>query len=182
MAVLTQFPPAGKHIRRVCGDILEIRLTTDCAIDGTAFLSTNIGNAQLLRSEIIEHAENNIPRSGQDWRSIRMTRTDEFTSVVRLALAEEGHFEFKCCIVPSDDSKPLWVEGDNLHLNVSPASYCAADSVYCAFTRQFCDNMTEAASGVKINVSAGNENSTVSTTHSSRPPALSEASQNSSTI
>ena len=134
---LTQFPEPGKHLLRCCGDTFEIRLQSNKPVRGQAFLSTNIGNALLQRQETMEWVENRIPPSGQDWANLPMQRIDEYTFKIRLALAEEGHFEAKACVLSEDESEPLWVRGENLHINVEPAAYTAANSIYCAFVRQF---------------------------------------------
>ena len=42
---ISQYPETGKHLLRYCGDTLEIRMRCDRKVTGTAFLSTNIGNA-----------------------------------------------------------------------------------------------------------------------------------------
>lgn len=134
---IQQFPETGKHLLRYCGDTLEIRLRCDSAVTGAAFLSTNIGHAALSRAEIIDQTESRLAPSGQDWTNVPMQRLDEFTFSIQLALNEVGHFECKACLVQDDDSVPLWVPGDNLHVNVISSFYCCSNSIYCAFVRQF---------------------------------------------
>ena len=63
---ISQYPETGKHLLRYCGDTLEIRMRCDRKVTGSAYLSTNIGNAVLRRSEIIAEAEQNLLSAGQD--------------------------------------------------------------------------------------------------------------------
>ena len=149
-----QYPEPGKRLLRYCGDTIEIRLRSDTKLTGMAFLSTNIGSAAILRNEIIERAESRIPSGGQDWANIPMIREDEFTFSICLALNEEGHFECKACLVPDEDSEPVWVRGDNVHINVAPAAYCCANSIYCAFVRQYGMNISRSASALPSGVTA----------------------------
>ncbi len=147
MYELNQYPPPGRHLLQYCGDTLEITLSCPQLIpeSAKAFLSTNIGNAAIRRAEIIRHAEYRLTIGGQDWNNIPMQRMNEFTWRIRLALAEEGHFECKCCII-CDDGVTIWAKGDNVHINVLPAAYASSNSVYCVFPRQFGSNMNLAKS------------------------------------
>ncbi len=153
MPELTQRPEAGTHLQRFCGDNIEFVLTGSEPLKGKAFLCTNIGNAAIHRDEIIFRTERRLNPIGQDWNNIPMQRTDEFSFRVRLALSEVGHFECKCGIV-DDDGNTTWVRGDNMHLNVISAAYCASNTVYCAFVRQFGANKTRPASALPPGVTA----------------------------
>lgn len=134
---ISQYPETGKHLLRYCGDTLEIRMRCDRKVTGSAYLSTNIGNAVLRRSEIIAEAEQNLLSAGQDWANLPMERMDDFTFRICLALHEPGHFECKTCLISDENAQPVWADGDNLHINVISASYCCANGIYCAFPRQF---------------------------------------------
>lgn len=153
MPELIQYPEAGAHLKRFCGDVIEFTLTGSEPITGRAFLCTNIGNAAIHRDEVILRTERRMNPIGQDWRNIPMQRVDEYTFRVQLALAEVGHFECKCGIV-DDDSNTTWVKGHNVHLNVSSAAYCASNTVYCAFVRQFGENKDRPASALPPGVTA----------------------------
>ena len=96
---ISQYPETGKHLLRYCGDTLEIRMRCDRKVSGTAFLSTNIGNASIRRNEIIEETEQNILSAGQDWANLQMEQVDDFTFRICLALHEPGHFECKTCLI-----------------------------------------------------------------------------------
>ncbi|MFH1970096.1 MAG: amylo-alpha-1,6-glucosidase, partial [Verrucomicrobiota bacterium] len=54
-----------------------------------------------------------------------------------LPLLEAGHFEAKALFLPESASQPRWPEGPNTVINVHPAEYCCANSLYNAFVRQF---------------------------------------------
>ena len=153
MPELTQYPEAGSHLLRFCGDTIEFVLTGSEPLAGRAFLCTNIGNAAIHRDEIILHAERRLNPIGQDWNNIPMQRVDEFSFRVRMALSEVGHFECKCGIV-DDDMNITWVRGDNIHLNVISSAFCASNTVYCAFVRQFGENKDRAESVLPSGVTA----------------------------
>ena len=94
MPELTQYPEAGKHLQRFCGDTIEFELTSSEPVTGRAFLCTNVGNAAIHRDEIIRHTEQRLNQIGQDWNNIPMQRVDEFTFRVRLAL-----IIFQVCLI-----------------------------------------------------------------------------------
>ncbi len=139
MPELKQYPEAGCHLQRFCGDTIEFTLAGSEPLTGRAFLCTNIGNAATHRDEIIQQTERRLNPIGQDWNNIPMQRVDEYTFRVRLALAEVGHFECKCGVL-DEDGNTTWVKGDNMHLNVISAAFCSSNTVYCAFVRQFGPN------------------------------------------
>lgn len=146
MARLIQTPAPGSHILLYTGDTFDFILESDSPVKGKAYLRTNIGNAHLRRAEIISSVENRTAQAAQDWHNIQMNRIDEFTFKVSLSLVQEGHFEAKCCIFPDENTEPIWGEGDNVHINIEPASYCCSNSIYCAFPRQFGVNKNKPAS------------------------------------
>ncbi len=119
------------------GDTVEFSLHIDAPIKGEAFLRTTLGAGKPHRSEIIDSVEKNEPARGLDWRDLPMRKTSDSSFSISIALTEVGHFEAKCFFFPSDGSAPKWVNGENVHINVEPAEYCSANSVYCAFVRQF---------------------------------------------
>ena len=143
MAKYIQTPPQGKHCLLHCGDLLEFRIESDSVIPGTACLMTNLGNAAWKRAETIANVEEGVTRSFQDWHNVRMNKIDDYTFSLSLMLTEEGHFEAKCYIEHENDGEPLWIEGENVHINVEPATYCCSNSIYCAFVRQFGPNRTK---------------------------------------
>ena len=152
MAKYIQTPPQGKHCLLHCGDLLEFRIESDSVIPGTACLMTNLGNAAWKRAETIANVEEGVTRSFQDWHNVRMNKIDDYTFSLSLMLTEEGHFEAKCYIEHENDGEPLWIEGENVHINVEPATYCCSNSIYCAFVRQFGMNKNNPVSKLPENV------------------------------
>ncbi|OGV50539.1 MAG: hypothetical protein A2X49_04850 [Lentisphaerae bacterium GWF2_52_8] len=140
MLELKQTPEAGAHKLCYAGDILSFTLNLSAPGNGRAFIRTNLGRASIQRAETIASVEAEQPRSGQDWRDLPMERCDAHSFRLDIALLQTGHFEAKCCFFPDGAPEPLWPDGDNVHVNVSPAAYCAANSIYCAFVRQFGHN------------------------------------------
>ncbi len=145
---IRQFPEAGTHLLCYAGDTIEftVQYQGTPPVPGRAFLCTNIGSAASRRAEIIEEVESRITAGGRDWADLPMEQVDAYTYRITLALTEPGHFEAKCSFVPDDGGEVIWAEGRNVHLNVEPAAYCCADSVYCAFVRQFGENKGKAVS------------------------------------
>lgn len=137
---LVQKPAPGNHSLYFRGDTACFELEVEAFAKGRAFLRTNLGNAFIRRKEIIEAVETKRQRSGQDWHDVPMEKTGDRTYSATLALLEVGHFEAKCYFLSDDSTEPLWVGGDNLHINVEPSDFCCANSIYCAFVRQFGGN------------------------------------------
>ncbi|MFA6293895.1 MAG: hypothetical protein WC637_19055, partial [Victivallales bacterium] len=137
---LLQKPAPGNHSLYFRGDTACFELEVENPAKGKAFLRTNLGNAFIRRKEIIEAVETKRQRSGQDWHDVPMEKTGDKTYSVTLALLEVGHFEAKCFFLEDESAEPAWVGGDNLHINVEPSDFCCANSIYCAFVRQFGGN------------------------------------------
>ncbi len=137
---LVQKPAPGNHSLYFRGDTACFELEVDLPAKGKAFLRTNLGNAFIRRKEIIEAVETKRQRSGQDWHDVPMGKTGEKTYSVTLALLEVGHFEAKCFFLLDESPEPVWAGGFNLHINVEPSDFCCANSIYCAFVRQFGPN------------------------------------------
>lgn len=136
---LQQSPQPGVHRLMFRGDALEITLETDHnqTKNAKALLHTNVGFASLRRKEIIAQVEEGAPIIAADWHDIPMEMIRPGIYAIRLALNEVGHFEAKCCIILENSEEPIFVDGDQIHINVEPDDYCCANSVYCAFPRQF---------------------------------------------
>ena len=137
---LIQKPEPGRSILLFAGDIIEFRLESAALLDGSAFVRTNLGNNSFRISEIADHGEKGVPPPGQDWQDLPMERVDKFTFSLRVRLTETGHFEAKCFFMETGKKELLWPDGENLHINVEPASYASFNSIYCAFVRQFGEN------------------------------------------
>ena len=133
-----QEPAPGTHHLRYGGDIL--RIVFKYPGKGKAYLRTNIGNAVIRREETVSLVHTGMASSGQDWHDIRMNDDGNGSYSIRLALIESGHFEAKCFFMPEKSEDAVWPDGDNIHVNVSPADYCCGNAIYCAFVRQFGPN------------------------------------------
>ncbi|MDD3127560.1 MAG: hypothetical protein PHT27_08090, partial [Candidatus Izemoplasmatales bacterium] len=133
---IKQQPASGIHILFFRGDTVTFRLSIGSPLEGRAFLRTNIGGAPERRREVIENVELRKSYSDQDWRDLPMVKLNDLEYEITLALIEVGHFEGKCCFL-NKEGDYLWPDGENVHVNVEPADYCCANSIYCAFVRQF---------------------------------------------
>ncbi|HBM15140.1 MAG TPA: glycogen debranching protein [Lentisphaeria bacterium] len=140
MVRLTQSPNTGEHKLYFRGDSILFRLTLDQHYDGRAFLRTNIGRASVKRKEIIHRVKDEKPLCGQDWYDIPMIPLNEKEYNIHLALVEVGHFEAITFFIPENETDAIWPIGGNVSVNVEPAEYCCANSIYCAFPRQFGPN------------------------------------------
>ncbi len=117
--------------------MIEFTLRLSRPERGEARLRTNIGHAETARREIIREAAEHQKRLAEDWFDIPMTRVDDRLYRLTLPLLESGHFEAKALFLPEGTSQPRWPEGTNTVINVHPAEYCCANSLYNAFVRQF---------------------------------------------
>ena len=140
MTQLKQTPNVGEHRLYFRGDTLTFTLKLDEAVRGKAFVRTNIGKAIVQRREIILKVKEKRSGSAQDWHDIPMQKVDDYTYSITLALIEVGHFEAMCFFFPENTSEPIWPGAENVCVNVEPAEYCCANSIYCAFPRQFGPN------------------------------------------
>ena len=114
-----QTPLPGTHQLLHGGDILKFTLTAPGK--GRAFLRTNIGKAAVRRAETISLVRTGLASAGQDWHDIPMIHDGNGNYSLRLALIEAGHFEAKCFFMPEGTEEAVWPDGDNVHVNVSPA-------------------------------------------------------------
>lgn len=106
-------------------------------LSGSAFLRTNVGHAATMRQEIIAAVNSQLTPLSRDWYDAPMRETAPGTFEIRIPLLETGHFEAKCYFLPAGSPQPLWPQGKNVVLNVSPADTCGANIIYNAFVRQF---------------------------------------------
>jgi glycogen debranching enzyme len=109
-------------------------------MQGSAWIRTNIGHAQVTRTEIIRSVDQQETPLGRDWFDIPMRRVAEGRFEVRLPLTAVGHFEAKCFFLEEGQASPVWPPGVNTALNVEPADACCGNIVYNAFVRQFGPN------------------------------------------
>lgn len=140
MVKLTQFPNPGEHRLYFRGDIISFKLQMDSPMSGKAFLRTDIGRVDIKRKEIIEYISSKRAISAQDWHDVPMMMVSEREYEIDLSLLEVGHFEAIAFFLPDNEIEPLWPGSENVSVNVAPAEYCCANSIYCAFPRQFGPN------------------------------------------
>ncbi len=137
---LVQEPAPGDITTRFTGDILTFALTLPAGMRGSAWVRTNIGHADITRTEIIRSVHYQETALGRDWFDIPMRRVAPNRFEVTLALCEVGHFEGKCFFLPEGERSPVWPPGANTSVNVDCADSCCANIIYNAFVRQFGPN------------------------------------------
>ncbi len=137
---LIQDPSPGKRMVKFCGDTAVFTLILPQPQNGSAWVRTNIGQAKIIRREIVRQVEHNETPLGSAWFDIPMKRVDGQTFTATLPLGESGHFEAKCFFLPQDETTPIWPPGTNTVLNVDSAEARCANIIYNAFVRQFGPN------------------------------------------
>jgi starch synthase (maltosyl-transferring) len=137
---IIQDPAPGTRMVRFCGDLLNFTLRLPQSEAGTAWVRTNIGQATIIREEIIREVEKNETPLGRAWFDIPMQRIDDRSFQVTLPLYEVGHFEAKCFFLKKGEVLPTWPPGTNTTVNVEAADACCANIIYNAFVRQFGPN------------------------------------------
>lgn len=140
MVHLSQSPSVGEHKLYFRGDTVLFKLMLDKPEKGRAFLRTNIGRASVRRKELISYVKSQKAISAQDWYDLPMMKISDTEFSVQLALVEVGHFEAMSLFIPEDEIEPIWPGSENVSINVEPAEYCCANSIYCVFPRQFGPN------------------------------------------
>ncbi len=134
---IRQTPSPASRVVRFRGDIVRFELHLETALAGAAFVRTNLGQARVIRREIIRNIELNEAPQGRDWYDIPMSESAEGRYEVAIPLNEVGHFEAKCLFIPEGQGEPLWPSGPNAAINVEPADTVCANIIYNAFVRQF---------------------------------------------
>lgn len=138
---LKQNPEPGRYIVRHSGGLVTFSLTGHINKSGSGFLRTNIGNADIRRSEIIRNVEQDEAVLAHDWRDIPMREIKTGHYALTLPLTEIGRFEAKAFFLQEGSDEPIWPEGENIVIKVEPSEYCCLNSIYTAFVRQFGDNI-----------------------------------------
>lgn len=134
---MNQTPHPGIALLKYRGDQIEFRLHLSSPAKGEAWLRTNIGHAEVTRRETIGQVNFNRAKMNEDWFDYPMKRVSDTEFVIRLPLLEVGHFEAKAFFMPEYSTDPVWPAGSNTSVNVEPDQYCAGNSLYNAFVRQF---------------------------------------------
>ena len=140
MSKLIQTPDVGEHKLLFCGDIINFKIVLGIPRKGKAFLRTNLGKGFVLRREVVARTLENRVGSAQDWHDIPMVQLTHTEYAIDIALTEVGHFEAMCCFFEEGSSEPIWPGSENVSINVEPAEFSCANSIYCAFPRQFGPN------------------------------------------
>ncbi|MBT8369627.1 MAG: glycogen debranching protein, partial [Deltaproteobacteria bacterium] len=143
---LIQNPAPGKRIVKFCGDTVTFTLILSHPQHGDAWIRTNIGQAKIIRREIILEIEKDQTPLGRAWFDIPMIQIDERRFSVTLPLCESGHFEAKCFFLQTGGQTPIWPPGPNTVINVDAAEACCGNIIYNAFVRQFGPNKAGAES------------------------------------
>ena len=137
---LAQNPAPGSAHLRFCGDLQTFTLMCDPAQAGTAYLRTNLGQADTHRQEIVDAVHKDLPPLAKDWFDVPMSEVAEGRFQITVPLSEVGHFEGKCYFLPEGSTTPHWPAGANTALNVEPADTVCGNTIYNAFVRQFGPN------------------------------------------
>ncbi|HSU52962.1 MAG TPA: amylo-alpha-1,6-glucosidase, partial [Candidatus Dormibacteraeota bacterium] len=130
-------PGPGSRLLRFVGDQVrfELRAGGTPAPGMRAFLRTNLGRADLLRSEIIQAHTRGLSLAGASWRDLPM-RQDGEGWVLELPVTEPGFFKAKA-YVADERAWQHWPEGADVGISVHPDRYRTGNTIYCAFTRLF---------------------------------------------
>ncbi len=133
----TQQPSPGGALVLHQGDTLLFRLTLSAPTPGEAWLRTNLCAAGIGREERVAAVEKGISVQNHDWRDLPMTASDDGSFTMRIGLEEVGCFHAKAFFSPKGQTELIWPQGEDTVIKVDPADYCAANTVYTVFVRQF---------------------------------------------
>lgn len=141
--MIKQTPLPGTNLLLYRGDTVTFQLNVENMPPGEAFLRTNLGRADIRRTEQVHHTELNVPILDRAWRDIAMRKVGENIFEVRLPLFEVGVFEAKCWFRHPEAVRPIWAsDPGNVGIKVEPAANYCANTVYTVFPRQFSSAMT----------------------------------------
>lgn len=139
MANLIMTPGPGERLVRFVGDQLRFTLDPQGANElpkgWRASLRTNLGRADRIRSGILRAHFHQVPAAGDCWHDIPMHRTAEGW-VLQMALTEVGFFRAKAYAI-DPEGRQHWPDGQDFGVSVHPDLSRTANTIYCAFTRQF---------------------------------------------
>lgn len=123
---------------RWAGDWITFRLTNTPA-GSVARLRTTIGRAHEVRREIVGIGAGRNPAVSSAWHDIPMRPAGDGTWELKLPLTEVGWFEAKAFAIDRG-GRQHWPHGSNAGIGVQPSWTRSANSIYCAFPRQFGPN------------------------------------------
>jgi len=129
-------PATGERLLRFSGDRIRFALRAGGAGNGwRAFLRTNLGRAAALRREIIAAHAGGPGHAGESWRDLPMQKNDDAWQI-EVPLAESGYFKAKAYLLDPKGWQH-WPDGPDVGICVHPNFARTANTIYCAFTRQF---------------------------------------------
>ncbi|MDD7985347.1 amylo-alpha-1,6-glucosidase [Lentisphaera marina] len=136
-AKLSSTPNTGDHVLKFSGDTQEFTLTSQ--LPGKAYLRTNINQSAIRNEQVIRHIENDETEFDLGWNDYPMNDLGNGSFSITLPLSEAGHFRAKAYLVLGNGQQ-VWQDGADIVLNIEPNSTRYANSIYCAFPRQFGQN------------------------------------------
>jgi glycogen debranching enzyme/glycosidase len=131
-------PAPGTQLLRFVGDRLAFTLSHPRPGEAgwRAFLRTNLTRGTRVREEILAQSGVGPSRpAGVSWRDIPLAEAPGGWSL-DLALTEPGSFRAKAYAVDPQGFQH-WPEGEDLGLSIHPDRLRTANTIYCAFPRQF---------------------------------------------
>lgn len=132
-------PAPGERLVRFVGDRIRFTLNWDAPPPSTgawrAHLRSDLGRARRIRDEILRAHFHQVPAAGDSWHDLPMRPTPEGWEI-ELTLAEVGYFKAKAYATDAQ-GRQHWPEGSDFGLSVHPDLCRTANTIYCAFPRQF---------------------------------------------
>ncbi len=136
--MLIQTPQPGSNLLLYRGDTVTFQLQIKNLPTGEAFLRTNLGRADIRRTEQIRFTEQEVPILDRAWHDLPLRKVADDMYEIRLPLSEVGVFEAKCWYRHQTGAEPTWADGaGNVHVKVEPAENYCATTIYTVFPRQF---------------------------------------------
>jgi glycogen debranching enzyme/glycosidase len=142
-------PAPGDRCQRFVGDricfTLSDREGRSPGQGWQARLRTNLGRADLLRSEILQAHTCGLPLAGASWHDLPMPQQSGGWAL-QLPLAEVGFFKAKAYLLDPRGWQH-WPAGLDVGISVHPDRYRTANILYCAFPRLFGPGRTALSTG-----------------------------------
>lgn len=139
-------PSPGERYCRFVGDRIRFLLQDahgrQRAEGWRGVLRTNLGRAEVLRTEILQAHTKGPAIAGASWRDLPMREEDGGWSL-EVPLCEPGFFKAKAYLLDSRGWQH-WPHGPDVGISVHPDCYRSGNVVYCAFTRMFGPEKTAA--------------------------------------
>ena len=89
---ISQVPPPGRHLLCFRGDALTFELNTPADANGSAWVRTNIGHADIARRQIIHAVTRDLPPLARDWFDVPLQPVAPGRFRATLPLCDVGHF------------------------------------------------------------------------------------------